>query len=179
MKKKRLLVVVDMQNDFISGALGTNEAQAIIPNITDKIKSWNGDIILTQDTHRGGRRYLKTAEGKKLPVKHCIKNTDGWRINKDILSYANPTTRQVTTFAKETFGSVAMANYIKKMDYKHIEFVGVCTDICVISNVLMVKAFLPEAEIIVDSSCCAGVTPLSHKNALEAMKMCHIDIINE
>lgn len=180
----KILVVVDMQNDFIDGALGTPEAQAIVPNVKAKIEAAraNGDrIIFTRDTHN--EDYLDTMEGKKLPVPHCIKNTYGWEISNEL--YCN-----ASVIDKKTFGSTDLADelflrwFLSNRDededsIDEIEFVGLCTDICVISNVMITKAYIPEVKITVDASCCAGVTPESHKNALEAMKMCHIDIIGE
>lgn len=193
---KKILIIVDMQNDFIDGSLGTKEAQAIIPNVINKIQEYqnieNSYIYVTQDTHFNS--YLKTQEGIKLPVSHCIHNTNGWQIQKDInkalLYYkCNKPTNKVNYYEKETFGSINMSNDIFIKHYNccdsfeennlEIELVGLCTDICVISNALLLKANLQEAKIIVDASCCAGVTPESHKNALEAMKMCQIEIINE
>lgn len=172
---KKVLVVVDMQNDFIDGALGTREAEAIVPYVKKKIEEYkrSGDtVIFTRDTH--DKDYLKTQEGRKLPVEHCIKGTFGWEISPEL------DTKDSMIIDKNTFGSVSLMSYIAE-NYKDAEFelVGLCTDICVISNAIMLKAFLPEAVITVDASCCAGVTPQSHKNALEAMKMCHINITNE
>lgn len=174
---KKLLVVVDMQNDFIDGALGTSEALAIVPTVEKKIADWDGDIACTLDTH--GENYLTTNEGKNLPIVHCVKDSDGWQINDRICVAVKTSRKSPRVFTKGTFGSVELANYIKKQGYDYIEFVGLCTDICVISNVLLTKAVNPEAAIVVDASCCAGVTPESHKNALSAMKVCQVDIINE
>ena len=175
---KRLLVVVDMQNDFISGSLGTAEAKSIEPKVVNKIKKWDGDIVCTMDTH--SKDYLKTSEGKKLPVEHCIEGTDGWCIS-DLVCNAIDEARKSSECAitKPTFGSTKLAEFVEIGRYEYIEFVGLCTDICVISNVLLTKAHLPESTIVVDASCCAGVTVESHLNALKAMKMCQIDIINE
>ena len=179
----KILVVVDMQNDFIDGALGTPEAQAIVPNVKAKIEAAraNGDVVIfTRDTH--DEDYLDTMEGKKLPVPHCIKNTHGWQITDAIPYFFE------YTINKPTFGSFVLAEHLwdikrlsknEKNPIDEIEFIGLCTDICVISNVMMTKGYLPNMKITVDASCCAGVTPESHKNALEAMKMCHIDIIGE
>ena len=172
---KKVLVVVDMQNDFIDGALGTREAEAIVPYVKKKIEEYkrSGDtVIFTRDTH--DKDYLKTQEGRKLPAEHCIKGTFGWEISPEL------DTKDSMIIDKNTFGSVSLMDYLAE-NYKEaeFEFVGLCTDICVISNAMMLKAFLPEAGITVDASCCAGVTPQSHKNALEAMKMCQINIINE
>ena len=169
---KKILVVVDMQNDFIDGALGSAEAQAIVPKILEKIKSYPEDcIIATRDTHE--RDYLQTSEGKYLPVEHCIKGTKGWEIREEI-ALAMPKALLVD---KPTFGSTQLVRLLQS-EYANeeieIELVGLCTDICVISNALLIKAAIPEVPVYVDSSCCAGVTPKSHKNALEAMKMCQI-----
>lgn len=169
----KLLVVVDMQNDFVSGALGTPEAADIVPYVVGKVVAAvnAGDTILfTQDTH--GENYLSTQEGKKLPVSHCVKGTEGWEIIPQLQEYAIGR----TCVEKATFGSTALAHLAAKGGYDEIELVGLCTDICVISNALLLKAALPETPISVDASCCAGVTPASHRNALEAMKMCQITV---
>ena len=163
---KKLLVVVDMQNDFIDGSLGTTEAIAIVPNVVAKINNWDGDIIATQDTHY--QNYLETREGKHLPIPHCIINTYGHKINDTVFS-AN----------KLTFGSTELPKLICGQGYDYIELVGLCTDICVISNAMLLKANYPEIDIAVDSSCCAGVTPESHSAAITTMKMCQIDVIGE
>ena len=172
----KYLIVVDMQNDFIDRALGTKEAVGIVENVAKKIKEFDGRVIFTKDTHQVN--YLETQEGKNLPVEHCIRGSDGWQI-----SSALPVKEDDTIFEKPTFGSVELGEYLKKtaedVDIEEIEVIGLCTDICVISNVLLIKAFLPEVKISVDASCCAGVTPESHKNALEAMKMCQIHVTNE
>ena len=172
---KKALVVIDMQNDFIDGALGTSEAQAIVGNVKKKIEQAlkaGDDVIFTQDTHYD--TYLETAEGKKLPVPHCIYGTNGWEICPELKEYSE----NAKIFEKPTFGSVKLARYLAGREYETVEFVGLCTDICVISNVLLVKAVMPESELFVHASCCAGVTPGSHKNALEAMNMCQVNIIN-
>jgi len=169
----KLLVVVDMQNDFVSGALGTPEAADIVPYVVGKVvEAVNaGDAILfTQDTH--GENYLSTQEGKNLPVSHCVKGTEGWEIIPQLQEY----TIGRTCVEKPTFGSTELAHLAAKGGYDEIELVGLCTDICVISNALLLKAALPETPISVDASCCAGVTPASHRNALEAMKMCQIAV---
>lgn len=174
---KRLLIVVDMQNDFIDGALGTKEAEAIVEKVVKKIEEWDGDIVFTLDTHFSD--YLSTQEGRNLPVMHCIENTDGWQINGKVKAAAEKKNKTVGMFKKVTFGSAALAEFIKDGNYECAEFIGLCTDICVISNVMVTKAASPEMPITVDASCCAGVTPQSHKNALEAMKMCQILIVGE
>lgn len=178
---KKLLVIVDVQNDFVDGALGTKEAQAIIPKVIDKIAEWDGDIICTLDTHK--ENYLETREGKMLPVPHCIEGTEGHRINEDVYaalidkSCAKFST--LSTLCKYTFGSTALPEIIRGADVDYVELVGLCTDICVVSNAILLKANYPEMEIAVDASCCAGVTPESHKAALTTMKMCQINVIGE
>ena len=172
----RALIVVDMQNDCIDGSLGTKDAQAILSNVKNKIEQYkkNNDVIIfTRDTHN--EDYLETQEGKNLPVKHCVKDTKGWEISKELL------TEGYKVINKDTFGSLELVDYLKQ-DYKEfdeIELVGLCTDICVISNAMILKAAFLKSVIKVDASACAGVTKESHKNALEAMKMCQIKIINE
>lgn len=170
----KVLIVVDMQNDFIDGVLGTPEAVAIVPKVAEKIKQCtkNGDgLVYTRDTHKDN--YLATQEGKNLPVPHCIVGTHGWQIADGLYVKGS------IVDDKPTFGSKNLPLYIATNFHciDEIELIGLCTDICVISNAMMLKAYFPEAKIIVDSSCCAGVTPTSHENALNAMKMCHIDII--
>lgn len=182
----KILIVVDMQNDFIDGSLGTKEAQEIVTNVVGKIEQSRNELILfTKDTHTSD--YLSTQEGKNLPVEHCIEKTEGWRINKDVRGawYGNKNTvidysLVNNTFYKNTFGSKDLIAYLQKIDtIDEIELIGLCTDICVLSNAVLIKAFLPEIKITVDASCCAGVTPESHKTAIEAMKMCQINIINQ
>ena len=170
---KKALVVVDMQKDFISGALGTKEAEAVVDNVAGVIRTFDGEVIFTRDTHTD--KYLETQEGRNLPVSHCIKDSDGWQLDKKLASLR---TEPVKIFDKPTFGSVALAEYLKENEeLESVTLIGLCTDICVISNALLIKAFLPEAEIMVMENCCAGVTPKSHENALEAMKMCQIKIV--
>lgn len=172
---QNILVVVDMQNDFIDGALGTSEAQAILPNVERLVRNFNGKIYFTRDTH--SENYMQTQEGKNLPVPHCIKNTNGWEIAPSLKPYAK------NIIDKPTFGSINLASELAKENEREkiesVTLVGLCTDICVISNAMLIKASLLESKVIVDASCCAGVTPQSHKNALEAMKMCQIAVINE
>lgn len=173
---KPLLIVIDMQNDFISDALGTPEAQAIVSKTAGKIRSWDGPVIFTRDTH--GTNYPETAEGRKLPVAHCIKGSAGWELNPQIAACVKPENK---IFDKPTFGSVELAHAVSEMvqrqEISSVTLIGLCTDICVISNALLLKAYLPELPIAVDSTCCAGVTPESHDNALKAMTMCQIDIL--
>lgn len=169
---KNVLVVVDMQKDFIDGALGTKEAVAIVDNVAEAIRSFDGEVIFTRDTHFDN--YMETQEGRNLPVPHCIKGTEGWQIDKKLESLR---TDDMKVFDKLTFGSVDLAAYLKEnKELEQVTLVGLCTDICVISNALLIKANLPEVEITVLEKCCAGVTPQSHKNAIEAMKMCQIKI---
>lgn len=173
---QNILVVVDMQNDFIDGALGTKEAEAIVPKVEQKIRNFSGRVLFTRDTHE--EDYMDTQEGRKLPVPHCIRNTAGWQIRPELAALCKE-----TPIDKGTFGSVNLGTVLQEANQKEpvgtVTFVGLCTDICVISNALLAKAYLPEAELIVDASCCAGVTPQSHKNALEAMKVCQIRVENE
>ncbi len=170
----KFLIVVDMQNDFIDGALGTKEAVAILPAVKAKIEGFDGRVIFTRDTHE--EDYLTTQEGNNLPVMHCIKDTDGWQIHPELEAL-----RKEEPIDKPSFGSVALAQLLKAYDayeekIESITLIGLCTDICVISNAMIIKAFLPETPIIVDSACCAGVTPESHQNALNAMSICQIEI---
>lgn len=174
----KYLIVVDMQKDFVTGSLGTEEAKVILPKVIEKVKNYNGKIIFTKDTHTAD--YFSTQEGRNLPVKHCIMNEEGWNLEdglEDIVHAA-----QWKTYNKQTFGSVELAADLKQENDKEpieeIELCGLCTDICVISNALLLKAFMPEVPVYVDAACCAGVTPESHKNALKAMKMCQIYIRN-
>lgn len=169
---QKILVVIDMQVDFVSGSLGTKEAVQIVPNVCDKVErelQQGTEVIFTRDTHE--EDYLETQEGRKLPVKHCIRGTEGWNLVPELLPFAE------NIIEKPTFGSVELPQYVKDADV--IEVVGLCTDICVISNVLLLKAHFPEKIIQVDSACCAGVTVESHRNALKAMRMCQIDILEE
>lgn len=172
MKTNDVLVVIDMQNDFVDGALGTEEARNILEGVIKKIEYFGGEVVFTRDTH--SENYLETQEGQKLPVKHCIKDSDGWQLHGTIRALAEGK----TIIDKPTFGSLALVHYLKeKGDLDSIVLVGLCTDICVISNALILKAAFPETEIIVDKDCCAGVTPESHENALKAMEMCQVKII--
>ncbi len=176
---KKILVIVDMQNDFVDGALGTKEAVAIVPNVADKIRSFGGDeIFVTYDTHFDN--YLDTLEGKKLPVPHCIEGTKGHELAPAIIDALSG--KYYTEVRKAGFGSFSITKGLKdKYPGEEIEaeFVGLCTDICVVSNVLIMRAAYPNAVITVDASCCAGVTPETHRAALETMKCCQIDIIGE
>ena len=171
---RKILVVVDMQNDFIDGALGTQEALAIVDNVKDKIREYDKqDIFVTMDTHTPD--YLNTQEGINLPVEHCIKGTEGWLVRSDIAELLNG----ANVYEKPTFGSVRLARDIAEIaaaEDIEIEMVGLCTDICVVSNALLLKAVMPEVPISVDPACCAGVTPESHEAALKTMQMCQIHI---
>ena len=169
----KILIVVDMQNDFIDGALGTKEAVAIVPYVKDVIENFEGKVYFTRDTHF--ENYMETQEGANLPVLHCIKGTDGWQIRAELDAL-----RRTEAIDKLTFGSSALVDVLKaEKDIESITFVGLCTDICVISNAMVVKAFFPEVPLIVDAKGCAGVSPESHQRALEAMKVCQIKIIND
>lgn len=173
---QKVLIVVDMQNDFIDGALGTKEAVAIVPKVKEKIENFEGSVLFTRDTHY--ENYMDTQEGKNLPVPHCIKDTEGWQICAELEEFCT-----TDVINKQTFGSSRLPEKIGLMNLEEriesITFIGLCTDICVISNVMVTKAFFPEIPIIVDAACCAGVTPESHKNALEAMKVCQVKVENE
>ena len=171
---RKLLVVVDMQNDFIDGSLGTKEAEAIVDNVVKVIGTYDPkDIFATRDTHP--ENYLETQEGRNLPVVHCVKDTYGWQIRDEIADAMS----EAKIVDKPTFGSTDLADILYARNDKkeiEIELVGLCTDICVVSNALLLKAKMPEVKISVDSSCCAGVTPETHKAALDTMKMCQIVI---
>lgn len=173
---KNFLIVVDMQNDFVDGALGSKEALDIVDNVVNKINNFDGEIIATYDTHF--ENYLNTLEGKNLPVKHCIKGTDGWQINQKIAYALNK--KGFTALEKFTFGAKELPRLLiekaQNEDFT-IELIGLCTDICVVSNALLLKANFPEKQITVDASCCAGVTIQTHNSAISTMKMCQINII--
>ena len=168
---KQILIIVDMQNDFIDGALGTKEAVAIVPKVEDKIRNFDGEVFFTRDTHETW--YLETQEGKNLPVPHCIRGTEGWQIRKELDAL-----RKTEPIDKETFGSTDLAADLLALhedeEIGSITLVGLCTDICVISNAMISKAALPEVPVYVDKDCCAGVTTDSHETALAAMRMCQI-----
>jgi len=167
----KFLIIVDMQVDFITGSLGSKLAEAIVPNVVEKVKNYDGTVIFTRDTHLSD--YLSTQEGSKLPVEHCIKDTAGWEICDELKPYVNK------VIDKITFGSVDLPEIIKSYgeEIEEIELCGLCTDICVISNAMILKASFPETKIIIDSKCCAGVSVESHNMALEAMKAVQIDVI--
>lgn len=168
-----------MQNDFIYGPLGNADTKRIVPNVIEKVQNFDGTVIFTQDTHH--KNYLETQEGKNLPVPHCIAYTEGWELIDELDDIAAK--GRLQTYQKGTFGSVNLAIDLHaeniKQPIESIEFIGVCTSICVLSNALLCKAYMPEVPIIVDASCCACVTPERHKTALDAMKMSQIEIINE
>ena len=169
---RKILIVIDMQNDFIDAALGTKEALSIVEAVKEKIRSYPPeDVIATMDTH--GENYMQTQEGKYLPVPHCLKGTDGWKIRPDIAELLTG----AKIYEKPTFGSVALAADLKELSEKEeieLELIGLCTDICVVSNALLLKATMPEVKISVDPACCAGVTPEKHEAALETMRSCQI-----
>ena len=170
---KKLLVVVDMQNDFVTDALGTPEAVAIVPAVAERVAAAvaaGETVVFTRDTHQ--ENYMDTQEGRNLPVPHCIEGTDGWQIVPQLEEY----TQGRLCLNKPSFGSTALAHYAAREGFEEIELIGLCTDICVISNAMLLKAALPEVPISVTAACCAGVTPASHANALEAMKMCQITV---
>lgn len=175
---EKVLIVIDMQNDFIDGTLGTFQSQEIVENVVSKTKNFDGKIFVTLDTHY--QDYLKTAEGKKLPVPHCIRMTNGWLLNEKVLNALSEKNYKV--IEKQSFSSTKLVNEIREIKRNEdieIEVIGLCTDICVISNVLLLKAYFPEVKIIVDASCCAGVTSETHKAALITMKSCQIEVIGE
>ena len=168
----KFLIVVDMQVDFTTGSLGSPHAAAIIPHVVEKVKAFDGKVIFTRDTH--GENYLQTQEGTKLPVVHCIKDTDGWQICEELRPFVD------TVIDKETFGSMDLPQLLRQMGepIDSITLCGLCTDICVISNAMIVKAAFPEVPVSVDATCCAGVTEESHRTALDAMRAVQIEITN-
>lgn len=172
---KHFLVVVDMQKDFVDGSLGTREAAAIVPNVVQKIRTFDGEIFVTYDTHH--EDYLETSEGRNLPVVHCIRGTAGWQLDKAVAEALSE--KSYTAVEKSTFGSVQLPALIREAageeDFS-VELIGLCTDICVVSNALLLKANFPEIPISVDAACCAGVTPEKHAAALETMLSCQIEI---
>ncbi len=171
---EKILVVIDMQNDFIDGSLGTPEAVAIVDNVVNKINTYKtNNIYATRDTHF--ENYLETSEGKNLPVVHCVKDTFGWQINSKVADAI----KNSVVIDKPSFGSLELAEILRKRSEKEdieIELVGLCTDICVVSNAMILKAYMPEVKISVDGSCCAGVTKESHFKALDTMKICQINV---
>ena len=165
----KYLIVVDMQNDFISGSLGSEDAKSIVNNVKEKIEKFDGKVIFTRDTHY--ENYMETQEGKNLPVKHCVIDTYGWEICDELKEYAKDVINKVT------FGSMDLPKILENEEIEEIELCGLCTDICVISNAMILKAAFPEVKLTVDSSCSAGVTKESHNKALDAMKAVQINII--
>ena len=176
MSKQKVLIIVDMQNDFVTGALGSDNAKAIIPDIKTEIEKYkndpNGVVIFTRDTH--GPDYLNTPEGKKLPVEHCIENTDGWQIVPELRSYSE---KDCFVFNKPTFGYTAWEMLDELLENADIKLCGVCTDICVVSNALILKATWPYANISVDPKLCAGTSVENHNAAIRTMQSCQIDIL--
>lgn len=171
---QRVLVVIDMQNDFITGSLGTKEAQAIVEKVCRKIQGFDGEVLFTLDTH--GPDYLETQEGRLLPVAHCIKGTPGWELEPRVRALCKTTPIEKPTFGSTGLADVLQAKHIYGGGLDEVVFVGLCTDICVVSNALLVKARLPEVPLTVDASCCAGVTPEAHQHALAVLRSCLINV---
>ncbi|HSK69027.1 MAG TPA: isochorismatase family cysteine hydrolase [Candidatus Limnocylindria bacterium] len=168
-----VLIVVDMQNDFISGALGTPEAREMLPRAVEKVRSFQGPVLFTRDTHP--EHYLKTREGRALPVVHCVRDTRGWEIHPDLEAL-----RVTEPMDKPGFGALALGDALQALDRQErvasVTLIGLCTDVCVISDAIIARAALPEAEVTVDADCVAGLTPQGHRTALLAMQACHINI---
>ena len=175
--EKKKLIIIDVQNDFITGSLGTEEARRMLPRLLEKVSRFSGEILLTQDSHSDN--YPDTQEGKLLPVSHCIIGTEGWEFHRDLEKLRAE--RNAKVYRKPCFGSVSLVDDLKDAYEKElldsVELVGICTDICVVSNALLLKAYLPQMRIVVDAGCCAGVTPKTHQAALETMKMCQIEVV--
>lgn len=171
---KKALIIIDMQNDFITGTLANIEGQKIVSKIAELVKNFDGDIIATRDTHT--ENYMNTQEGKRLPVPHCIKNTDGWNIVPEIQA-ALDAKGDIAYIDKQAFGTIGLGEIVNRKLYDTVELVGVCTDICVISNAMVIKACALETNVVVRKDLCAGVTPETHETALAAMTACQIDII--
>lgn len=173
---KKILVVVDMQKDFVDGSLGTREARSIVDNVVKKAEAFEGEVIFTRDTHK--ENYMDTQEGRLLPVVHCVENTAGWEIIPELEKIRLE--RSCRCYDKPTFGCIRLAEDMKREwdagDIESVELIGLCTDICVVSNALLIKAFSPELPVLADSACCAGVTPEKHEAALETMRSCQITI---
>ena len=173
---KKFMIAVDMQKDFVDGALGTPEAVSIVPRVVEKIQSFPGELFVTLDTHEAD--YLQTAEGKKLPIPHCIRNTAGWQLDQSVA--ASLSGKRYTVVEKPTFGSTRLPALLAEAAHGEafsLELIGLCTDICVVSNALLLKAHFPEVPMSVDASCCAGVSPQTHKAALATMQCCQIDVV--
>lgn len=175
--ENKYLIVVDMQKDFVTGTLGSAEARAIVPAVVEKLDSFDGTILFTKDTHHAD--YLTTQEGKNLPVEHCIEGSEGWELIPELQRFADARGTG-SVYKKEIFGSLALAESLREENEKQpissIELIGVCTDICVVSNALLIKAYLPEVPVLVSAACCAGVTPEKHEAALETMRSCQITV---
>lgn len=175
---EKYLIVVDMQNDFVTGSLGTREAEEVLLKVIQKVKEFDGAIWFTQDTHEAD--YLETQEGRNLPVEHCIRDTQGWQLVDELACIQQE--RQLPIFLKNTFGSIRLAEELQKREredgVESVELIGLCTDVCVVSNALILKAYLPETPIYVDAECCAGVTTESHLAAVNTMKSCQIIVKN-
>lgn len=173
---KKYLIVVDMQQDFVYGALGSEEARKIVPNVVEKVKNFDGEVIFTRDTHTAD--YLNTQEGRLLPVEHCIDGSEGWKLIEPLEEIC--INRSLKSYSKGTFGCIKLAADLRaeylRQEIESIELIGVCTDICVVSNALLLKAYMPEVPICVDGECCAGVTPKKHEAALETMRSCQITV---
>ena len=178
---KKLLVVVDVQNDFVNGALGTKEAVDTLGDVVTKILTWDGDVVFTQDTH--GADYLKTREGMHLPVEHCIEGTRGHDLNDQVQFAFDTVVRRkqhhILRVYKNFFGSDFLGRLVKDYEYQEVELVGLCTDICVISNAFIIQTNCPNADIVIDARCCAGTTPENHKAALAVMRSCQMDVVND
>ena len=174
--RMRALVVVDVQNDFVTGALGTAEARAMLPGLVEKLRGFEGAVYFTLDTHDAG--YMQTQEGRKLPVPHCVKGTPGWQLAPEVEAVRQSLGAKAVE--KPTFGSEALVEELKALyesgGLESVELVGLCTDICVVSNALLLKAAMPELPISVDAACCAGVSPASHEAALTVMECCQIEV---
>ena len=176
---QRYLVVVDMQHDFVDGALGTPEAQAIVASVATKAQAFDGTVVFTKDTHYSD--YLQTLEGKNLPVEHCLHGTPGWELMPELQAIRDE--RNSFVFEKTTFASLDLAMWLAEENVaepiESIELIGLCTDICVVSNALLIKGWIPEVPLKVDASLCAGVTPDSHKAALATLRSCQVEVIND
>ena len=174
MDKSKLLVVVDMQNDFISGSLGSEEAEEIVAKVCQKIDSWDGYVAFTFDTHY--EDYLETVEGRHIPVEHCINETPGWRLHPKIEERRSPKSFSIY---KDSFGAMSLVELVQTLEIKQIQLVGLCTDICVISNALLLRSAVPDAEVSVDADCSADSSPFFQGEALDIMRCCCVDVLNE
>lgn len=176
---QRYLVVVDMQRDFVDGALGTPEAQGIVASVAAKAQAFDGTVVFTKDTHYSD--YLQTLEGKNLPVEHCLHGTPGWELMPELQAIRDE--RNSFVFEKATFASLDLTMWLAEENVaepiESIELIGLCTDICVVSNALLIKGWIPEVPLKVDASLCAGVTPDSHKAALATLRSCQVEVIND